>query len=231
MPPGRPTKFTEETRNKIITALRGGNYRPIAAQYAGIAPSTLRKWLLTAQDPSAPPEYLEFLAAVEKAEADAEIADIALIRKAAQDGTWSAAAWIRERKNPERWGRRDRTQVELTGVDGGPLDVRVSVGADVDSIVSLAAVLAGRFAERQDPVAGELPVEVGGEEVFRIVPGELSAGAPSLRKVGVPGVVGGHVVDGGVSGLDVDGDGVLDEVVGDVGGDGEGDGWWGDGVW
>ena len=33
---GRPTKFTEQTRKKILWALRLGNYRKTAAEYAGI---------------------------------------------------------------------------------------------------------------------------------------------------------------------------------------------------
>lgn len=191
MAAGRPTKFTDDTRNKIIQALRGGNYRTVAAAYAGISHTTLRNWLIMAQDPHAAPEYVEFLADVEKAEADAEVADIALIRRAAQDGTWAAAAWIRERKNPDRWSKGDRLDVSVSGPDGGPVDVRVGVGADPASIASLAAILADRFAQRQDPL-GPTPIEVIGQpggdkalEAFRIVPGELGAGSPSLGSKGV----------------------------------------------
>lgn len=146
-PPGRPTKFTPETRERIITALRAGNYRETACQYAGIGYSTLRTWMIRAEDPDAPPEYQEFLEAVERAEAEAEVMDIALIRQAAQGGTWQAAAWIRERKNPERWGRRERQQVELTGADGGPVQVGMAHGFDVASIEGLAAALERRALE------------------------------------------------------------------------------------
>lgn len=146
-PVGRPTKFTEETRGKILTALKGGNYREVACRYAGVSYQTFRNWLKMAEDASAPPEYLEFLEAVEKAEADAEVADLALIRRAAQEGSWTAAAWVRERKNPERWGRKDRTAVELTGADGGPLDVRVRHGVDTTAIEGLALALSRRAHE------------------------------------------------------------------------------------
>jgi len=87
---------------------------------------------------------LLFVEAMEKAEADAEVADIALIRGAAGGGQWQAAAWIRERKNPERWGRRDASKVEVSGVGGGPVDLRVALGVDSSSIVGLALLLEGR---------------------------------------------------------------------------------------
>lgn len=189
---GRPSKFTEETRTKILTALRGGNYRNVAAEYAGISYATLRNWLLLAADPHSPPEYVQFLADVEKAEADAEVADLALIRRAAQDGNWSAAAWVRERKNPERWGKKDRTQVEVSGPDGSPLSVQVQVGADPAAVASLAAVLASRWEERQDPLAQAEVIDAGGSEVpslssgdasfeaFRIKPGDLTETMPTL---------------------------------------------------
>jgi transposase-like protein len=142
--PGRPTKFNKERCDKIITALQAGNYREVACRYAGISNQTLRNWLKQAENPDAPPEYLEFLAAIEKAEADAEVADIALIRRSAQDGQWQAAAWIRERKNPERWGRRDASKIEVTGADGGPVDMRVTLGVDSSAIESLAMKLESR---------------------------------------------------------------------------------------
>jgi hypothetical protein len=165
-PVGRPSKFTEETRSKILAALRGGNYREVACRYAGVSYQTFRNWLKMGEDPSSPPEYQEFLEAVEKAEADAEVADIALIRKAAQEGSWTAAAWMRERKNPERWGRKDRAAVELTGAGGGPVDVRVLHGVDVTTIEGLASALARRAAEVERPEGGVIDavevVEIGG---------------------------------------------------------------------
>ena len=42
---GRPSKFTPETRKKILWALRLGNYRKTAAEYAGISERTICDWL------------------------------------------------------------------------------------------------------------------------------------------------------------------------------------------
>lgn len=155
MPGGRPTKFTPETVKKLLEAVRLGNYRETACKYAGISHQTLRNWIHLAQRPDAPPEYVEFLEALERAEAEAEVEDLGLILRAAREGTWQAAAWRRERKNPERWGRRDATRMELTGADGGPLDVRVGLGVDQLAIEGLAAALAAR-AEVQGLGVGDL---------------------------------------------------------------------------
>ena len=37
---GRPTKFTDEVQKKVLWALRLGNYRKTAAEYAGISERT-----------------------------------------------------------------------------------------------------------------------------------------------------------------------------------------------
>jgi hypothetical protein len=51
--------------------------------------------------------------------------NIGIIQTAAQNGTWQAAAWYLERTNPKKWGRHDT--VEVTGTDGGAIQVEVSV--------------------------------------------------------------------------------------------------------
>ena len=115
---GRPTKLNFDTHNKIITAIRAGNYIETAAAYAGIDKSTLYDWLKrgerekqrVAQNPrykirKSEKPYVEFSNAVEKALAEAEVRDVAIIAKAAEE-QWQAAAWRLERKFPDRWGRK-----------------------------------------------------------------------------------------------------------------------------
>ena len=66
--------------------------------------------------------YLEFLEAVKKAEASAEIRTVALIETAANQA-WQAAAWWLERKHNDRWGRKEKQ--EVTGEKGGPVTIKV----------------------------------------------------------------------------------------------------------
>lgn len=96
--------FTDETREKILNALRAGNYRVAACKFAGISDETFRVWINAGK--RGEPGYLEFLEQVKQAEAQAEASLVATIRKAAGDH-WQAAAWLLERKYTTRWGRRD----------------------------------------------------------------------------------------------------------------------------
>ena len=121
----RPSKLTLEVQNKLVDLIKAGSYSATAAQVCGISPSTYYNWMRDGRDALAKQEeghkltagnkrYLEFMHAIKEAEAIAESIAIAQIRRAAQDGSWQAAAWYLERKHAERWGRIDRHQVETT---------------------------------------------------------------------------------------------------------------------
>jgi transposase len=60
--------------------------------------------------------YLELYDAVSLAEATAEADCVMQIKKAALT-SWFAAAWLLERKWPERWGRREVPPGDETGMD------------------------------------------------------------------------------------------------------------------
>jgi hypothetical protein len=79
---GRPTKRTPEVEARLFDAIRAGNTRKAACHYAGIDLHTLGRWM----------QFATFATAIEKAEADAEVRNVAVIAKAAQDGTWQASA-------------------------------------------------------------------------------------------------------------------------------------------
>lgn len=96
--------FTDETREKILNALRAGNYRVAACKFAGISNDTFGRWMRAGNAGEQP--FAEFADQVKQAEAQAEASLVATIRKAAGDH-WQAAAWLLERKYVTRWGRRD----------------------------------------------------------------------------------------------------------------------------
>jgi len=114
----RPTKLNRDIQNKIVTAIKMGNYIETAAAVAGINKTTLYDWLKRGEREKQRVEndsrkkirkseaiYVEFSNAVEKALAEAEARDVMLISKAANT-QWQAAAWRLERKFPDRWGRK-----------------------------------------------------------------------------------------------------------------------------
>lgn len=105
---GRRPKLTPEIQERICNLLKLGNYKETAARASGIAVSTLYLWMDKGrQDVEAEIEsaYSEFLEAIESAEADGEAGLLLKVRSAANE-SWQAAAWMLERKSPERYARR-----------------------------------------------------------------------------------------------------------------------------
>jgi len=108
---GRPTKYSPEVVQRLTDALRGGNTRRASCAAGGISQETLARWLA---------ENVDFRDAVEKAEGEAELRNLAVIQDATRT-TWQAAAWWLERKHKAEWSSR----VEQTGADGSPVKVIV----------------------------------------------------------------------------------------------------------
>lgn len=96
----------------------GATYE-LAAQYGGISYVTFNTWQKRGQKELERVEaagkgaairekerlFVDFYRATKKAEAEAAIMWLALIEKAANEGTWQAAAWKLERRYPHRYGK------------------------------------------------------------------------------------------------------------------------------
>jgi len=118
----RRTKLTPDTKEAVLKALRAGNSRRDSALYAGISETTFYSWMARGREGEA--LYSEFLEAVEKAEAQSVVRNVAIIQRAAEE-TWQAAAWWLERKRPDDWGRRQRMDI---GTNKEELEVIVKIG-------------------------------------------------------------------------------------------------------
>lgn len=59
---------------------------------------------------------------------------------------WQAAAWRLERKFPDKFGKKDKSHVELTGRDGGPIQIDAKA-----ELISRISGLVARAAETGDP--------------------------------------------------------------------------------
>ena len=127
---GRPTKLSDEVRERIVQAIRAGNYADAAAQSAGISPSTYYRWMARGEQ-EASGAFHAFREAVVRAEAEAEVHAVAIVRRAMGDD-WRAAVAYLERRYPARWRRRQTT--ELTGPDGGPIRTHSSSGLDLSKL-------------------------------------------------------------------------------------------------
>lgn len=134
----RRPKLTPAIQKSICDRIRLGNYNNVAAVGAGIGESTFYLWLQKgrAQESGA---YRDFLNAVEQAQAEAEMRNVAQIQAATRDN-WMAAAWWLERKFSKRWGRR----VEITSseVRARAAELAKDYGLDPEEMVKLAEQIA-----------------------------------------------------------------------------------------
>jgi transposase-like protein len=122
---GRPSKLTEEVTARVVQALQGGNYRKVAAEWAGISSTVFREWMILGKKrPNS--KHGEFRRRVLEAERTAEIRVVALVMKAAAEDPRHGEWWL-ARKFPERWADKTRIKgaVELSGPGGDQLVVEV----------------------------------------------------------------------------------------------------------
>lgn len=101
----KPKLLDPEIRKRFCDAIRSGSTIELAAKYAGITPATYYTAIQHARNGE--PEWASLLDEVEVAEGSAAVAMTAVIRKAAVDGTWQAAAWMLERRYPKMYGRHE----------------------------------------------------------------------------------------------------------------------------
>lgn len=130
------SKISEEVIEQIASSLSHGNYIESAAAYAGVSKKTLYTWMRRGREEIKRVEqdarrkvqrseelYVDFLNAVELAQAEAADRDLRVVSFAADYlGDWRAAAWRRERADPGHWGRHEHQTVEHSGSGGGPLE-------------------------------------------------------------------------------------------------------------
>jgi transposase len=121
-PKGSTPILTDELIERLANTIRGGAYVETAAAFCGISKDTFYRWLRMAESEGATELLLKLSDAVKKAMAEAELRDLHVIDKAAQEGVWQAAAWRLERKYNDRWGRQSRIQLEHSGPDGKPIE-------------------------------------------------------------------------------------------------------------
>ncbi len=167
----RKTTLTPEAYEKIVAAVRRGNYFSIACRVAAVSEAAGRRWLAIGRETLDCPKltsetrdlFISFVSDIEQAEAGFEIEQLEAIEKAARsktrlmiktfaDGTgetteteesdnWQVRAWILERRSRERWGRDQMRWMEA-------LQVLVEEGILPSTVLEIAG--RGIKALRQD---------------------------------------------------------------------------------
>ncbi len=98
-------KLTPERQDQIVSLIRAGNFKEVAAQAVGIGKSTFWRWLEFGEKEEEGGTYRDFWEAVKKAEAESEARKVMKITQIGEDNNWTALAWQLERSHPDRWGR------------------------------------------------------------------------------------------------------------------------------
>lgn len=124
-------KFDAAIGNELIQFIKVGSFAETAAAAAGISKQTFYNWLRRSKDKDASHPLRAWGKEVRKAFAHSEVFCLTVISQAAKDGTWQAAAWLNERRFPERYARKEK--VEHSGdVPGKTTLFLPTNGRDVD---------------------------------------------------------------------------------------------------
>ena len=137
---GRPTKLDDTVIVQLAEIVGSGSYLTTACGIVGIDPFTYRTWLERGsieQEKGLETLYTRFVAAIKRAESDNEHRIAQSVIEASQGGQvikttttrrkdgsstteevtaqpqWLAGMTYLERRHPDRWGRKDRHQVEI----------------------------------------------------------------------------------------------------------------------
>lgn len=121
-PQGRPCKLNKELIARFVAAIDSVLFLQSALDIIGISRHTFNGWvrrgkkeanrLLNSENIANPKEalFVEIYHAHKKATASVETRAVQQIQAAANEH-WQAAAWLLERRFPEKWGR-DRAEIK-----------------------------------------------------------------------------------------------------------------------
>src|SRR5262245_20188727 len=110
---GRKSKLNAQSSERILAVLRAGGYDETACAAAGVSKQQFYEWLRRGRAGEGP--FDAFLVEVLRAQADGEARNVMLVAQQAQN-SWQAAAWLLERRHPERWGRPSQRNTDAPAV-------------------------------------------------------------------------------------------------------------------
>jgi hypothetical protein len=116
-PGGRPSEFNDAAP-KIINYIRNGNTYECACACARISYSTFASWIRQGkqdlEDGLLDSKFLKFMKDIEQAEMEAEQEAVQAWRSFIPV-SWQAARDFLARKNPDKWGSKDKMDVTSNG--------------------------------------------------------------------------------------------------------------------
>ncbi len=160
----QPRLLTPEVQKVICEAIEAGTTLEIAARAARIGPRTLDEGLEHGrnelrENPDAEGPCADFVSEVMIASAKNEQKLIGIILKEAPK-TWQAAAWLLERKFPQRYAKVDRLRVSGDETNNKPVAAQSREEGTrklIEKIAAIAEKAADRSRNDNPPViAGEV---------------------------------------------------------------------------
>jgi len=117
-PVGRPPILTSELIERLCDLVIEGKSLAKAAVFSGISESTIYRWLALGRQDGAEPVYLELAERIGQAVEFSEFEALQTLRKASQEKQhWRVAAWILERRFPEKYGKKDLPPKDVHGTN------------------------------------------------------------------------------------------------------------------
>lgn len=134
-PPGKSKKDNPKILASICKYARMGNSRTDSFRLSGVHPDTAFEWLKFGRErPDEYPLLAKLVRVLEKSEAQFRRECVEVVRAHSLSGapnTWQAAMTMLERRDPENWGKREKTIIEH---EGDPItQIQVAVINDPDT--------------------------------------------------------------------------------------------------
>ncbi len=115
-----PRKLNPGMIQALSEVIAKGNYATVACQLCGISEDCFYSWLEQSREDqengltSENSLYLRLAESLKRAESQAEAELVNVVRESATvKKEWLPAMTFLERRHPDRWGRKDRTRVDI----------------------------------------------------------------------------------------------------------------------
>lgn len=134
-PGGRPSDF-DEAAPKIIAYIRKGNTYECAAGCSRVSYATFNNWMNQGKEDIAEgnlnSKFVQFFYDVQQAETEAEEEAVNLWRTELP-GNWQACKEFLARRNPDKWGAKDRVDLTSNGETvGKPIFLPLKKNAETE---------------------------------------------------------------------------------------------------
>lgn len=136
---GRPTLCTPKLTKVVAEGLRKGLGVRASVARAGIVKETHYNWLERGRTGEKP--FVDYLDSCERAHAEFVENKLTQI-DAAADKEWTASAWRLERLDPQEFGRKDRTEVDVKG------DVHLSISGLSEAEAAILSKLTAKLVAK-----------------------------------------------------------------------------------